>query len=116
MELETVIEAEVEVVVVVVETRLACCPDEDADEAWLAVENPADARCCYAGVAPGGRDRDAHLFLGGVAAGAAVEAVTLVMVLPGNSRFGRQVIVSRGEFRHHCAPGFGEADGRCEGL
>ena len=68
MELETVIEAEVEVVVVVVETRLACCPDEDADEAWLAVENPADA-----GVAPGGRDRDAHLILGGVA-GAAVEA------------------------------------------
>ncbi len=74
MELETVIEAEVEVVVVVVvETRLACCPDEDADEAWLAVEDPADIRCCYAGVAPGGRDRDAHLILG-VVVGAEVEA------------------------------------------
>ena len=46
---------------------------EDADKAWLAVEDPADVRCCYAGVAPGGRDREAHLILAGVA-GAAVEA------------------------------------------
>jgi hypothetical protein len=46
---------------------------EDADEAWLAVEDPADVRCLDAGVAPGGGDRDAHLILGGVA-GAAVEA------------------------------------------
>ena len=46
---------------------------EGADEAWLAVEDPADVRCCDAGVTPGGRDRDAHLILDGVA-GAAVEA------------------------------------------
>ena len=62
-----------EVVVVVVETRLACCPDSVSRGQWLVVEDPADVRCCYAGVAPGGGDRDAHLILGGVA-GAAVEA------------------------------------------
>jgi len=39
----------------------------------LAVEDPADIRSCDAGVVPGGRYRDAHLILGGVAS-AAVEA------------------------------------------
>ena len=97
-----------EVVVVVVETRLACCPDSVSRGQWLAVEDPADVRCCYAGVAPGGRDRDAHLILGGVRPW---RRVTLV-----GARSGRQVIVSWGEFRHRCAHGCGEAYGRCEGL
>ena len=39
----------------------------------MAVEDPADIRNCDAGVAPGGRDRDAHLIHDGVVS-AVVEA------------------------------------------
>ena len=46
---------------------------EYTDEAWLAIEDAADVCGCYTGVAPCGRDRDAHLILGGMA-GAAMEA------------------------------------------
>ena len=80
---------------------------EDAYETWLAVEDPADIRSCDAGVAPGGRDRDAHLILGSVA-GAAVEARYSrddCEVARGGARSGKQVIVS-----------WDEVGGRCEGL
>ena len=33
---------------------------EDADQAWLAIEYPADVGWGYTGVAPGGGDCDAH--------------------------------------------------------